>query len=750
MEEQKTHSHHSTTTFLSNDLSYQIWLKKYRVNDETFDEWLERVSDHNQELKELISQSKFLFGGRILANINTNRGSLSNCYSSGYVEDNLKDIMRVNTDLALTYQKQGGQGLSLSKIRPKGTKVGTDFISDGIIPFMEIYNKTTESISQGAGRRGALLISLNINHLEAEDFITIKSDHKKINNANLSVEIDDDFMELVNHYYQTGETLNKIITQTYDSETITYSIVPIKLYKLLCEQACKHAEPGVIFTNRFRNYNLMQYDNDYNIETCNPCGEQPLKAGAACLLGAINLSEYVENPFTDAVYFNYEQLLKDLRIYYKALDDLVSKGLNLHALPIQQKTAEAYRNIGLGTMGWADMFIKFEYFYGDDNSQKLTEEISKFLAKAALLENMKLGYQLGSFPAMKHLPIYSESDFVKNLFPDDCIDIKYLRNCSMLTVAPTGSISSMLNVSSGIEPNFRLKYKRKTIAINGTETVYDVESGIVNQYREITNNYGKLPDYFISSESIDWKQRIDIQAIVQNYTDSGISSTINLPKGTKPQDVEQIYLYAWKKGLKGITIYVDGSRDAILFTEETKLQKYESNVIKRPKELEAELYVTRVKLETFVVIVGLLEGKPYEVFAYKVMEEDALPESSFITGKIVKIKSGMYQFVSKELTISSLELRMEAIEERATTILSSMLLRHNVDIEQITRTLKKVNPIISSFTSAVCRILNKYIKEYKTVSICPNCGSELIHKDGCTQCSACEYSKCMLIYKERK
>ena len=153
MEEQKTHSHHSTTTFLSNDLSYQIWLKKYRVNDETFDEWLERVSDHNQELKELISQSKFLFGGRILANINTNRGSLSNCYSSGYVEDNLKDIMRVNTDLALTYQKQGGQGLSLSKIRPKGTKVGTDFISDGIIPFMEIYNKTTESISQGAGRR---------------------------------------------------------------------------------------------------------------------------------------------------------------------------------------------------------------------------------------------------------------------------------------------------------------------------------------------------------------------------------------------------------------------------------------------------------------------------------------------------------------------------------------------------------------------------------------------------------------------
>lgn len=477
--------------------------------------------------------------------------------------------------------------------------------------------------------------------------------------------------------------------------------------------------------------------------------EQPLKAGAACLLGAINLSEYVNNPFTDAVSFDYEQLAEDLPIYYRALDNLVTKGLDLHALPIQKKTAEAYRNIGLGTMGWADMFIKFGYCYGDVNSQKLTEEVSKFITKLALFENMRLGFNQGNFPAKKDLSIYSEADFVKNIYPDDCVDVKYLRNCSMLTVAPTGSISSMLNISSGIEPNYRLKYKRKTIAINGTETVYDIEAGIVNQYREITNNYGKLPEYFISAESVDWKDRIDIQAIIQNYTDSGISSTINLPKDTKPQDIEQLYLYAWKKGLKGITVYVDGSRDAILFTEDSKLTTYTSNVIKRPKELEAELYVTRVKGKAFVVIVGLLEHKPYEVFAYKVMEEDALPETSSIKGQIVKIKSGEYQFISKELTIPCLELRMEAIEERATTILSSMLLRHNVEIEQITRTLKKVNPIISSFTSAVCRILNKYVKERQIINICPNCGATLVYENGCEHCSSCEYSKCMLIYKER-
>ena len=263
----------SKTTFLTNDISYQIWNKKYRVNNESFDEWLTRVSDNNPNLRQLIKEGKFLFGGRILANVNTDRGSLSNCYSSGYVGDSLKEIMQVNTNLALTYQKQGGQGVSLSKIRPKGSKVGEHFESDGIIPFMEMYNKTTESISQGAGRRGALLISLDINHLEAETFIKIKSDPTKINNANLSVEIDDEFMRCVEAYYHTGIEYPLGITRKYANETIQYEIIPIKLFKLLCEQACKYAEPGIIFTERFRNYNLMEFDNDYKIETCNPCGE---------------------------------------------------------------------------------------------------------------------------------------------------------------------------------------------------------------------------------------------------------------------------------------------------------------------------------------------------------------------------------------------------------------------------------------------------------------------------------------------
>lgn len=235
--------------WLNNDqLAIDIWNKKYRNNNESLDEWFDRVSGGNEKLKKLIIAKKFLFGGRTLANRGTNKGSFSNCYSSGFVEDSLDSIMTVAKNIAMTYKAQGGQGLSLSKIRPKGSLINGTFKSDGIVPFMEIFNTITESISQGGARKGALLMSLDINHPEAETFMKIKSDLKRINKANLSMEIDDDFIDKV---------INGDKKANY-------------LFNILCEQACYYAEPGVIFTNRFRNYNLMEYVDTYNIETCNP------------------------------------------------------------------------------------------------------------------------------------------------------------------------------------------------------------------------------------------------------------------------------------------------------------------------------------------------------------------------------------------------------------------------------------------------------------------------------------------------
>jgi ribonucleoside-diphosphate reductase alpha chain len=261
--------------FNSNILSIDIWKKKYRINDETFDEWIKRISNNNKKIASLIIQKKFLFGGRTLANRGTNNGSYSNCYSIGFVGDSLEDILKVNTEIALTFKAQGGQGLSLSKIRPKGVLIGNKYEGDGIVPFMEMYNTTTNSISQCGHRKGALLMSIDAWHKEAETFINIKSDHNKINKANLSVEIDNQFMEIVKYYYTTeGEYDDEEVEvkQKYQNQTIVYTVNPVKLYKKIIEQSYYNAEPGVIFTDRFRHYNIMEHIEEYKIETCNPCG----------------------------------------------------------------------------------------------------------------------------------------------------------------------------------------------------------------------------------------------------------------------------------------------------------------------------------------------------------------------------------------------------------------------------------------------------------------------------------------------
>ena len=257
-----------------NELSLTIWEKKYRNGNETFEEWLDRVSGKNKKIKDLILAKKFLFGGRTLSNRGTNKGTMFNCFSRGFILDDLKDILQANTDIALTFKSQGGQGLSLSKLRPKGTLIGGVYKSDGIIPFLEMYNTTTSCISQGGSRKGALLVSLDIWHKEAEDFIKIKSDLNKINKANLSLEIDDNFMRYVDLYYKTGEEKTVTIERNYSGNLISYEVCPIKVYKLLCKYAHDTAEPGVIFTNKFRNYNLMEFDDKYQIETANPCGNR--------------------------------------------------------------------------------------------------------------------------------------------------------------------------------------------------------------------------------------------------------------------------------------------------------------------------------------------------------------------------------------------------------------------------------------------------------------------------------------------
>lgn len=562
----------------NNLLGCDICKKKYQQSNETFNALVDRVSGGDEAIKQLILERKFIPAGRTL----TNRGvesdsSLSNCYSSGYAPDDYAGLLDLNAKLGLTYKYQGGQGLSLSKLRPKGAPIaGGKYKSDGIIPFMEIFNQTTLSTSQGGSRKGALMMSLSCWHKEIKDFINIKSTEGKIEAANLSVEIDDEFMKSVKSYYDTGAEVKHEITMTFgpNNDAVTYEIIPIEVYRAMMCRAYDWGNPGCIFTEQFRNRNLMQYCDDYMVVTGNPCGEQPLATHAACNLGSINLAEFVLAPFSQDARFDFEAFICAVGIAISALDDIVEEGIERHPLPEQREQARNYRNIGLGYMGLADALIMLGLEYGSDDAISFVDELGAVMFQKALVTSNNIAKEKGAFPAY-HKELW-ESDIIKSHFRQDEIDAMKpygLRNCSLLSIAPTGSIGTMLDVSTGIEPFFRFKYQRTTKSLGGgQDVIYDVEAGIVKRHRAICGE-GALPSYFISAGDIPWKNRIRMQAVAQKHIDTAISSTVNLPKDISIKEVERLYLFAWESKLKGITIFRDGSKRAGILTTSNQTEK---------------------------------------------------------------------------------------------------------------------------------------------------------------------------------
>lgn len=571
-----------------NKLGIDIIINKY-MHNENFVEFIDRISNGNKELKRIILEKKYLHGGRTLSNYNTNNGaSTSNCYSSGYCPDDTSGILELNKRLGLTYKAQGGQGLSLSKIRPKGCKISKGgYETDGIIPFMRMFDTTTASISQGGSRKGALMMSLDCWHKEVKDFITIKTDTNLINKANLSVEIDDEFMNAVKIYYDTGIELERDTTFNYEGGSITYKVKPIEIYKLICQTAHEYAEPGIIYTNKFRNYNLMEFDDEYEIVTGNPCGEQPLPANGACNLGSINLSEFVKNPYTELSQFDFEDFDNTVRIAIRALDEVLDYGINLHALPEQREMAKNYRNIGLGIMGLGSMLFKMGFEYGGDEAICLAEAIGRQMFRTAVETSVELAKEKGVFP--KYKDVVFDSEIIKLHFTESEIEEMKkhgLRNCSLLSIAPSGSIGTLLNITTGCEPAFRISYKRKTESLHKDKDVYyDVLIKEAQEFKELYPDR-ELPDYFVASDDIPWDKRIRMQAALQRHIDTAISSTVNLPNNTTVEEIEQLYMYAWDRGLKGITIFRDGcKRIGILTVDDTKKEDAVNKTIHTAKEL---------------------------------------------------------------------------------------------------------------------------------------------------------------------
>ena len=572
-----------------NQLGVDIWEKKYRFGDETFEQWLDRVSCRDQEVRQLIKDKKFLFGGRILAS----RGlqniapdmkiTYSNCYVLEAPDDNLESIFDCAKNLARTFSYGGGVGIDISKLAPCGAKVNNAAKeSSGAVSFMDLYSMVTGLIAQ-AGRRGALMISMSCDHPDIEEFIDLKKDLDRVTKANISVRVTDEFMqavvddkpfELKFFRKETGETFSKTVNAR-------------DLMKKLAYNNWDMGEPGILFRHRNENWKLLSgFDNFYYAGT-NPCAEEPLPPFGSCLLGSLNLSAFVIEDKT----FDFRAFQDAAYKATIALNQVLDEGLPLHPLQEQRGCVRDWRQIGLGIFGLADMLIKMNIKYGSYESIKLCDDIARTMFNYSLLASCDLAREFGAFPMYDYDKLIESCMFGENIYPEVAHQIRKfgLRNSQLLTIAPTGTLSTMLGVSGGIEPIFANYYERKTESLHGEDVYYKVYTPIVKIYmgeHNITDDKN-LPDYFVTAKDLNYNDRIRMQATWQNYIDASISSTVNLPFDATPDDVLNLYIEAWKAGLKGITVFRDGCRRASILST-TSHDKANEAI----KELEPEEYKT--------------------------------------------------------------------------------------------------------------------------------------------------------------
>ncbi|MGM0396031.1 MAG: adenosylcobalamin-dependent ribonucleoside-diphosphate reductase [Bacillota bacterium] len=570
------------------DLQRDIYEKKYRYDSETFDEFLIRVSGDNNFVKKAIKDKKFMPAGRILAGRGLDKLgrkiTLSNCYVMPKVEDNIESIFDTAKYLARTYSYGGGVGLTLSKLRPRGSRVNNAAsTTTGAVSFMDLYSMVTGLIGM-RGRRGALMLNLDCNHPDIEDFINVKNDLMKVTYANTSVNVDNKFMKAVK-----DDTDYELYFKVESSgEELKKTIKGRDLFKKLAENNWNMAEPGILYKGRIDSWHLMSEDPTFEFAGVNPCAEEALPAFGSCNLSSINLSEYVKHPFTKYARFEFErfgEMVKNGVIY---LNEVLDENMNLHPLEQQREVSRELRQIGLGIMGLADMFIKMGVRYGSSESISLTHQIGRIMINEALKQSARLAEKDGPFPRF-NLDHILESQFLKENADEEVLELikeHGLRNSQLLTIPPTGSIATLVGCSNGVEPIFQVSYTRKSESLHLEDTYYKVFTPIVKEYMEENNlSYEEeLPDFIVTTSNLNYKERIEVQATWQQYIDASISSTVNVPNEFTVEDVEDLYLHAWERGLKGITIYRDGcSRSGILITNKKK-----SNIDKI-EELQEEI-----------------------------------------------------------------------------------------------------------------------------------------------------------------
>ncbi|MGI0092165.1 MAG: adenosylcobalamin-dependent ribonucleoside-diphosphate reductase [Nitrososphaerales archaeon] len=682
----------------------------------------EKRSEWTKKFYWLLENFRFVPGGRIMFGAGQPRhATLLNCYYLPIKSDSLEDIFDFCKEAGRTYSYGGGVGTDISVLRPKGAPVNNSaVVSTGSVSFMELFSVTTGTIGQ-AGRRGALMITIHVDHPDVVDFIDVKRDLTRVNHANISVCITDKFMQAVE------KDENFTLSFKNDKADIRRVVRARELWDKLVRSAWASAEPGIIFWDNVKNESPTEY-NGMEVHGFNPCSEQCLEDYGCCCLGNINLSSFVVDEFSDKARLDWRNMEKALRYATRFLDNVLDYNADKHPLADQKKASMWSRRIGVGFTGLADMLIKLNLKYDSQQSIKFIDRMFDRIKNICYDESCNLAVEKGPAPAFvaeKHLA----RPFIQRLESSvkQKIAVHGVRNSCVLTVPPVGSGAIIAGTTSGIEPIFALSYVRKSKSLSGGE--FKVYHPLVQEYMKKfgLKNEPELPDVFVTAHNIKAEFRVQMQGAIQKHVDSSISSTVNIPKEATVQDVKDIYFQAWRAGCKGITVYREGAREGILLTNEEAASQKEgmgakSHKFERPKVLMGQT----VKMK-------LPQGSLY-VTANK--NGDNVVRETFVTLG----KSG----------------GDEKADAEAIGRLISLYLQHGGKINEVIHTLKGIQgrdvswdngqqllSVPDAVAKALVSLSGATVAAEQELKHCPDCGENgIVFENGCYRCAACGYSKC--------
>ena len=750
-----------------------------------------------KDFKYVIPQGSVMYG---LGN-NEVIASLSNCIVVPSVLDSYGGVCYTDQQLAQLFKRRCGVGVDLSELRPKDASVSNAAGSTtGAVSFMNRFSNTTREVAQN-GRRGALMLTLDVKHPDIEDFVTVKQDLTRITGANVSIRLSDEFMNAVVNN-------DKFTLQwPIDSKEPKYTreIEAKDLWNKIITCAHNTAEPGLIFWDRQHHYSTSSVYPEFKNSSTNPCSEIAMQGGDSCRLIAVNLFSFVEEPFTKKAKFNYKKFYEVVYETQRLMDDLVDLELEaverilakIDADPepdhikyaeretwkLLAETGRKGRRTGLGFTALADAIAALGIKFDTDKALSVVDEVMKTKMSAEFDSSIDMSITRGQFEGFNR-NIEDTSEFVQMMseeFPEMYLRMMEngRRNISISTVAPTGSLSMLAQVSSGIEPVFMLSYvRRRKVNTSDENSKIDFVDDLGDAFEEFTvyhknletwmNTTGKSeisesPYAGATASEIDWRKRVEMQASVQKYTTHSISSTINLASDVSVDLVGDIYVDSWKKGLKGITVYRDGSRSGILVSADDKKQKELENkyvtetfVAKRPHRIEAEIVRFHNESEKWLAVIGLVEGRPYEVFTGKMKDAFNLPqwvEKGWVLKNRNEDGSSRYDFQyidsdGYKTTIEGLSRSFNKEFWNYAKLISGVL-RHGMPMPYVVDLIQNLNLYdehINTWKNGVARALKRFVpagtqaKDKK----CPNCSDPegLVFEEGCLKCKSCGHSKC--------